>query len=131
MSRTDLVADMLTLVRNANNAKKEKVDVPCSKINLEILRVLKDEGFIQNYRKIEDTRGSTVRIYLKFVNERPALTNIKKISKPGLRVYADKKRTSYMIGGMGITILTTSKGVMTQKQAKEAGVGGEILCYAW
>jgi len=129
--RTDLIADMLTLVRNASVAKKEKVNAPASKINAELLRVLKEAGLIENYRRIDDAKVATLRIYLKYINGIPALTNLKRISRPGLRVYSKNRKVRRAFGTVGIAVVSTSKGVMTSDEAKEAGVGGEVLCYAW
>ena len=134
MSRTDLIADMLTLVRNASSAKKEKVDVPNSKINQEILKALKKEGFIQNYKLMEDQTQGTLRVYLKYTKDREklaAFTNLKRISKPGLRVYVKRDKIPRVLGGLGIAVISTSKGILTDKECKEVKAGGEVICYAW
>lgn len=134
MSRTDLISDMLTLIRNASKAKLEKADVPNSKMNQKILEVLKKEGFIQNYKLMEDQKQGILRVYLRYSNDKikePILTNLKRISKPGLRVYTKKDKLPRVIGGLGIAIISTSKGILTDRECKESKTGGEVICYAW
>ncbi len=131
MSFTDPIANMLTLVRNAARAKHEKVDVPHSKILASIADILKNEGYIENYRIIKDTKQGLLRIYLRYVNKKSVIVNLKRVSKPGVRVYADAKRLPRVLRGRGTVILTTSKGLMTDAQAREARIGGEVLCYIW
>lgn len=132
MSVTDPIADMLTVIRNASRAKKETCDVPASKLSREILRILKSEGFIKNCKFIEDRKQGILRTYLKYGKEnRSAITNIKRISKPGLRHYVNKANIPEVLGGLGIAILSTSRGVFTDGEAREAQVGGEVLCYVW
>ena len=129
MSRTDPIADMLTCMRNAGFARKVNVDIPASKLSQEILRVLKREGFIKNYKFIEDNKQGLLRVYLKFnKNKQVAFTALRRISKPSLRLYVKGDNIPEVLGGLGIAILSTSKGVMTNKAAKKLNVGGEILC---
>ncbi len=132
MSRTDLISDMLTQIRNASRVKRETVDVPFSKISESILDVLKNEEYIENYRFLEDKKQGILRVYLKYLeDQRSAITNLKRISKPGLRKYIKRKEIKPVLDGYGIAIISTSKGLLTDKQAKELGVGGEVICYVW
>lgn len=132
MSVTDPIADALTRIRNASNAKHDKVDLPASRILEEILRTLKKEGFISNYKRISDRRQDTLRAYLKFTSEdKPVIKQIKRVSKPGLRIYAKRDKLPSVLNGLGVAILSTSKGILTDKSARELGVGGEVLCYVW
>ncbi len=129
---TDPIADALTRLRNANAAGHEKVDVPSSGLKVEIMRVLKDEGFVSDYKVIDDQRQGILRVYLRYGpgNER-VLRGIVRTSKPGLRVYAGARKLPRVLSGMGIAILSTSKGVMTEREARRQGVGGEVLCHVW
>ncbi|GAC1646195.1 MAG: 30S ribosomal protein S8 [Acidobacteriaceae bacterium] len=128
MSMTDPVADMLTRVRNAIHARHQKLDVPASKLKLEIARILKEEGYISNYKLTEEEGKKVVRVYLKTdATQGPAITCVTRISRPGCRVYVKRGEIPKVLGGLGINILTTPKGVMTGKQARQQGVGGEIL----
>lgn len=132
MAVTDPIADMLTRIRNANSAGHPTVEVPCSKIKKAIAETLKNEGFIQDYEIIEDGKQGIIKIYLKYgPNKERVITGIKRISKPGLRIYVGKDQIPKVLGGLGIAILSTSKGVMTDKQARKEGVGGEVICYVW
>ncbi len=131
MSLSDPIANMLTLIRNAARAKKEKTDIPNSKILGALAEIMKQEGYIDNYRVIKDTKQGVLRVYLKYVHKKSVFTNIKRASRPGLRIYAGAKRVPRVLRGRGTTILTTSKGLMTDKQARELKIGGEILCYIW
>lgn len=131
MGLTDPIANMLTLIRNGARARLEKVDVPGSRMVEAIAGILKNEGFIENFRAIKDTKQGTLRIYLRYINKKSVIINLKRISRPGLRVYADAKRLPRVLKGKGIAILTTSKGLMTDTQAREAHMGGEVLCYVW
>lgn len=129
---TDPIADMLTRIRNGNNAKHEIVDVPASNIKKQLAQILLDEGFIKSYDIIEDGKQGIIRIQLKYgkTNEK-IISGIKRISKPGLRVYVKSDEIPRVLGGLGIAILSTSNGIMTDKQARKDGVGGEVLCYVW
>jgi small subunit ribosomal protein S8 len=129
---SDPIADALTRLRNANAAGHEKVDIPSSGLKVEIMRILKDEGFVSDYKVIDDQRQGILRVYLRYGpgNER-VLRGIVRTSKPGLRVYTGASKLPRVLSGMGIAILSTSKGVMTDRDARTQGVGGEVLCYVW
>lgn len=125
----DPIADMLTRIRNAMSAGHPKAEIPASRLKIELARILKQEGFVANYRVADDDGKRTIKVYLKYrADSRPVITKLERVSKPGRRVYTDSGRVPRVIGGMGINVLTTSRGVMTGKQAREMGVGGEILC---
>ena len=128
---TDPIADMITRIRNANRAKKEKLEIPFSKIKLEIARILKEEGYILDYYYKEDSKQGAIIIILKYSGKQRIITNLKRISKPGLRVYVNKSDIPEVLGGLGISILSTSNGIMTGKEAKKRHFGGEVLCYIW
>jgi len=125
---TDVIADMLTRIRNALRARHPKVDVPASRLKVELARVLKEEGYILNYKVAEEGARKTIKIYLKYHNNRPVITDLKRVSRPGCRVYVSRDQIQPVLGGMGVSILSTPKGVMTGKQARREGVGGEVLC---
>jgi len=132
MHATDVIADMLTRIRNAANAKHETVDIPASKLKKRIAEILLAEGYIKDFTEIDDKKQGIIRITLKYVeNKRNVITGIKRISKPGLRVYAGKNELPRVLGGLGIAIVSTSKGVMTDKEARKLGVGGEVLAFVW
>jgi len=131
MSRTDLIADAFTIIRNGIMAKKENVDVPASKILKSILEILKRENYIDNFKLIEDKKQGILRIYLKYINFKPAIRNIKRISKSGLRVYVNRHKIPSVLRGRGLAIISTSKGIITDKEAKAQGLGGEIIGYIW
>lgn len=131
MSRTDPIADLLTLIRNASRAKKEKVDVASSKMNREILTVLKKEGYITDFKPLDASKVNLIRAYLKYIGNRSAIKNLRRISKPGLRVYMSNKKIPKVLRGLGMAVVSTSKGIMTDKEARELKVGGEILFYVW
>lgn len=132
MSMTDPVSDMLTRVRNANEGYKEQIDIPASNLKEQIARVLSEEGFVEGYERLDNGPQGNVRVFMKYgENEEKVITGIKRISKPGLRVYVDKDEVPEVLGGLGIAIISTSQGVMTDKDAREAGIGGEVLCYVW
>ncbi len=132
MSMTDPIADLLTRIRNASRAQHEKVDVPASNIKEQVARILKKEGYISDYRRIEDNRQGVLRIYLRYDSDSDAaITLIKRISKPGRRKYVKATEIPRVIRGLGIAILSTSSGVMTDGEARAAKVGGEVLCYVW
>ena len=129
---TDPIADMLTRVRNAIVARHPKVDVPASKLKAEIARILKEEGYIANFKVAEEGPKKVIKIYLKYgPNNSPVITQIERVSRPGCRVYAGKTDIPRVQGGLGINILTTPRGVMTGKHAYKEGVGGEVLCRIW
>ena len=132
MQITDAIADMLTRVRNASSAKHETVDIPASNIKKDIARILLDEGYVKGVEFIEDGKQGIIRIALKYTgNKQNVISGIKRISKPGLRVYASKDELPKVLGGLGIAIMSTSKGVMTDKKARAEGVGGEVLAFVW
>ena len=130
MTMTDPIADMLTRIRNANVVKHETVDVPASNMKKELSRILLEEGFIRGYDVIEDGKQGIIRIQLKYgqTGER-VISGLKRISKPGMRVYADKHEVPRVLNGLGISIISTSKGILTDKQARKENVGGEVICY--
>jgi small subunit ribosomal protein S8 len=129
---TDPVADFLTRVRNAIRAKQQKVDVPASKLKTEMARILKEEGYIANYKATEENGQKLLRVYLKYgSNNEAAISNLERVSKPGCRVYVGRTEIPRVLGGLGINILTTPRGVMTGRDARKAGVGGELLCQVW
>ena len=133
MTMSDPIADMLTRIRNANTAKHDTVDVPASKMKLAIAEILVNEGYITEYEVLEEGNFKTIRITLKYgadKNDR-VITGIKKISKPGLRVYAGKDELPRVLGGLGTAIISTNKGVITDKEARKANVGGEVLAFVW
>lgn len=132
MSVTDPIADMLTRIRNANSIKMDFVDIPSSGIKGEIAKILYEEGYIKNYEVRQEGSSSIIRIYLKYDKKKKGvITELKRISKPSLRVYAEKNEIPKVLGGLGIAILSTSKGVLTGEKAKKNGVGGEVVCYIW
>lgn len=132
MTMTDPIADMLTRIRNANMVQHESVEIPGSKIKLAIADILKNEGFIKEYDFKKDNKQGTIRVYLKYgPNREKVITGLKRISKPGLRVYAPKDQLPKVLGGLGVAVISTSQGIMTDKAARKAGVGGEVLCYIW
>ena len=129
---SDPIADMLTRVRNALAARHPKVDVPASKLKAEIARIMKEEGYITNYKVAEEGAKKTIKIYLKYGNDsRPVISEIERVSRPGCRVYVGQQNIPRVLGGLGINILTTPRGVMTGRAAHREKVGGEILCRIW
>ena len=129
---TDPIADMLTRIRNANQMRYKEVEVPASKIKLEIAKILKETGFIVDYTIKKNDTQDTIVLFLKYgQNKERVITGLKRISKPGLRVYANAKEMPRVLNGLGIAIVSTSKGVMTDKEAREANLGGEVLAYIW
>ncbi|MFQ5664241.1 MAG: 30S ribosomal protein S8 [Terriglobia bacterium] len=129
---TDPIADMLTAIRNALRARHAKVDVPTSKIKAEIARVLKEEGFVAAYKVIEEKRKRMLRLYLKYGPEKQSvISGLRRVSKPGRRVYRGRAGIKPVLGGVGINILTTPRGIMTGRQARRQGVGGEVVCEVW
>jgi small subunit ribosomal protein S8 len=123
---------MLTVIRNGARAKHEKVDIPNSKILVAIADILKKEGYIDNYRIIKDVKVQGIlRVYLRYVNKKSVIINLKRVSRPGLRIYSDAKSIPKVLRGKGMAILTTSKGLMTDDEARESKMGGEVLCYVW
>jgi small subunit ribosomal protein S8 len=129
MTMSDPVSDLLTRIRNASEARHETVDVPSSKMKLEIARILKEEGYISTYHLVEDNKQGTIRIQLRYAaGKRPVISSLDRVSRPGCRVYAKKTEVPSVLGGLGICILSTSQGIFTGKHAQEKGLGGEVLC---
>jgi len=132
MTMSDPIADMLTRIRNAGKAGFDKVDIPGSKLKLELVRVLKEQGYVRDFKYFEEKYKKTIRVYLKHVSEGvPTIFGIKRISKPSRRVYSKAKQIQPVLNGLGVSVISTSKGVMTDKQAREANLGGEILFNIW
>ena len=132
MHATDVIADILTRIRNAANSRHETVDIPASNLKRRIAQILEEEGFIKGFTEINDNKHAGIRSTLKYTdNKRNVISGIKRISKPGLRVYAGKDELPKVLGGLGIAIISTSKGVMTDKAARKEGVGGEVLAFVW
>lgn len=132
MSMTDPISDMLTRVRNACKAGHKKVDVPASRVKREIARILAERRFINSYTYVEDSRQGYLRLYLKYdSDEESVIQGIQRVSKPGLRRYVVKKEVPRVLNGLGIAVLSTPKGIMTDEESRTAGVGGEVLCYVW
>jgi len=132
MSMTDPIADMLTRVRNALTASYNTVDIPSSRQKIDIARVLKSEGFIKNFKIIEDKKQGIMRIFFKYDDKgEPIIGGLKRVSKPGCRIYTKSDRIPQVLNGYGINILSTSKGIMTDRQARKIGIGGEIICSVW
>ena len=133
MTMSDPIADMLTRIRNANTAKHDTVDVPSSKMKLAIAEILFNEGYIKKYDIIEDGNFKTIRITLKYGQDKneKIISGLQRISKPGLRVYANKEELPRVLGGLGVAIISTNQGVVTDKEARKLGVGGEVLAYIW
>jgi small subunit ribosomal protein S8 len=129
---TDPIADMLTRIRNGSKAKLEKVDIPSSKLKLEIAKILKDEGYVKNIKMVKDRRQGVIRVYLKYTDEEaPVIQGLKRVSRPGCRVYVGNDSIPKVLAGLGVAILSTPKGIQTGKQAKKDNVGGEVLCHVW
>jgi len=132
MSMTDPIADFLTRIRNANMIRKDRVEMPSSKLKRSLANVLKQEGFIRNYRYLDNKKQGVLRIYLKFGSEKErVITGIQRASKPSVRMYVGKDEIPRIRGGIGVAILSTNQGIMSGKQARKRGVGGEVLCYVW
>ncbi|MCK9431556.1 MAG: 30S ribosomal protein S8 [Candidatus Omnitrophica bacterium] len=131
MSRTDLIADVFTIIRNAILIKKDTVDLPASGNIKSIMDILKKNEYIDNYKLVEDKKQGLIRVYLKYTAGKSAIRNIKKVSRPGLRVYVKGKKVPVVLRGRGLAIVSTSKGVITDKEARELGVGGEVIGYVW
>lgn len=128
---TDTIADMLTRIRNANQIFQDEVVIPLSKPNLQIGRVLKEQGYINDYKVVSEGKFETIKIALKFVDKKQAITGLKRISKPGLRVYAKSDDIKPVLGGLGIAIVSTSKGMLSDNEARKNNIGGEVIAYVW
>ena len=132
MNITDPIADMLTRIRNANNAKHESVEIPASNMKKQIAQILVDEGYIKSFNVIDDGKQDVIKVFLKYgPNKSKVLQGLKRISKPGLRMYVGKEEIPQVMRGLGVAIVSTSKGVMTDKAARKENVGGEVVCYIW
>ena len=132
MGMTDPIADMLTRIRNANMVKQEKLDIPSSNLKIEIARVLKDEGYIKNFKLLKDRKQGIVRVYLKYSpDETRVINGLKRVSRPGNRVYVGSEEIPRIMGGLGVAILSTSRGVMVDRESRKRNIGGELLCYIW
>lgn len=132
MHATDVIADMLTRIRNAASSKHQTVDIPSSNLKKQIAKILLDEGYIKDFIEIDDKKQGIIRITLKYAeNKKCIISGVKRISKPGLRVYARKDEIPKVLGGLGVAIVSTSRGVMTDKEARKLGIGGEVLAFVW
>lgn len=132
MQTTDPIADMITRIRNANSAKHDTVDIPASKVKKAIAQILLDEGYIKSYQVIDDNKQGNIRITLKYgPNKSPVVTGLRRVSKPGLRIYTNCEDMPKVMKGLGVAIVSTSKGIMTDRQARKEHVGGEILAFVW
>lgn len=129
---SDPIADLLTRIRNANTVYHDRIEVPGSKMKRAIVQILKDEGMVRDYEWLDNGHQGTIRVYLKYgPNKTRVISGLRRISRPGLRVYAKKDQVPRVLGGLGIAILSTSRGIMTDKKARQEGLGGEVLCYVW
>jgi small subunit ribosomal protein S8 len=132
MPVTDQVSDMLTRIRNAALARRDHALIPASKLKLEVAKILKAQGYIQKYDLVDDKRHGQIRIHLRYVqNREPVIAGLRRISRPGMRVYVAKDRIPRVMGGLGVAVLSTSQGVLTDREARRRGIGGEVLCYVW
>ncbi len=132
MSMTDPLADMLSRIRNAGRAGHDKVDIPASRMKIALARIFKEEGFIKNYKVIKDNRQGILRVYIRYDDEqKPLIQRIERVSRPGLRVYVGHEDLPKVQGGLGVAVISTSKGVITDRQARKLKVGGEVLCRIW
>lgn len=128
---TDPIADMLTRIRNAITIRAEKVDIPASRMKLEVVKILKEEGYIRAYKILKDERQGILRVALKYIDGNSVITGLKRVSKPGRRFYVGRKEVPQVMGGIGIAILTTSKGLLSDNVCRRENVGGEVICYVW
>ncbi len=131
MSMTDPIADLFTRIRNGLMVGHNKIDIPNSHMKMRIAKILKEEGYIQNFRNFEDSKQGILRIYLKYHDENPVITGIKRISKPGRRAYVGREKIPSVLNGLGTAIISTSSGVITDRECKEKGIGGEVLGFVW
>ena len=132
MMTSDPIADMLTRIRNANTAKHDTVDIPASKIKIAIAGILVDEGFIEKYDIIEDGKQGVIKVTLKYTEDKtPVITGLRRVSKPGLRIYSNAENLPKVMKGLGVAIISTSKGIMTDREARKANIGGEVLAFIW
>ncbi|MBI4309676.1 MAG: 30S ribosomal protein S8 [Candidatus Omnitrophica bacterium] len=131
MSVSDPIADTLTIIRNALRARKETVEFPASKLLERVVNIFKNDGYIEDYRLLKDEKQGILKVYLKYEGNKPAIMGVKRISRPGLRVYADNGRIPRVLNGLGSAVLSTSKGVLTDREARKLKIGGEVICYIW
>lgn len=131
MSLNDPVSNLLTIIRNANMVQKETVDIPTSKLSLNILEIFKKDGYIENFRLLKDNVQGTLKVYLKYEDKKPTIRGLKRISKSGLRVYVKHDQLPRVLNGLGTAVVSTSKGLMTDREARKQKVGGEVICYIW
>ena len=131
MAVTDPIADALTRIRNANQVRHSNVGIPASKLKVELIKLLKEEGYVENFELKEENGFKVIDVTLKYFNKKPVITNLKRVSTPGLRTYSKAKNLPRVFDGMGIAVISTSKGLMTDKAARSQNLGGEILCYVW
>ena len=131
MSMTDPISNLLTIIRNAANTQKETVDIPASKLGEKILEIFKTDGYIEDFRLLKDNKQGILKVYLKYENKNSVILGLKRVSRPGLRVYARQGKIPRVISGLGTAVISTSKGVITDKEARKNKVGGEVLCYVW
>lgn len=131
MAISDPIANNLTVIRNAFHARKETVEFPASKLSQRLVEIFKEDGYIEDFRLLKDDKQGILKVYLKYENNKPAVMGIKRISRPGLRVYADNNRIPRVLNGLGTAVLSTSKGVISDREARKLKIGGEIICYIW
>ena len=133
MAVTDSIADMLTVIRNGSRAKKDKVDVKNSRLGQRVLDIFKKEGYVKNFKVIEDKKQGIIRVYLKYTEKdrKPSITQIRRVSRPGLRVFAKKESIPKVLSGLGTAVISTPRGVLTDKEARKEKIGGEVICYIW
>ncbi len=131
MSVSDPIADTLTIIRNAQHVRKETVEFPASKLLERVMHIFKNDGYVEDFRLLKDDKQGMLKVYLKYENNKPAITGIKRISRPGLRVYADNTRIPKVLNGLGTAVLSTSKGVISNREARKLKIGGEVICYIW
>lgn len=131
MSVSDPIADTLTIIRNAQQVRKETVEIPASKLKERILAIFKKDGYIEDFRLLKDDKQGVLKVYLKYENNKPAIMGIKRVSRPGLRVYADNNKIPRILNGLGTAVLSTSKGVITDREARKLKIGGEVVCAIW
>lgn len=131
MVMTDPIADMLTRIRNANIVRSKTVEIPSSRIKQDMAQILKEEGFVDDVEVLDEGKQGIIRLHLKYSGKERVISGLKRISRPGLRVYAGKDELPRVLGGLGVAILSTSQGIMTDKKARTSGIGGEVLCYIW
>lgn len=131
MSVSDPIANNLTIIRNALHARKETVEFPASKLLQRLVEIFKQDGYIEDFRLLKDDKQGVLKVYLKYENNKPSVMGIKRISRPGLRVYADNARIPRVLNGLGTAVLSTSKGVITDREARKLKIGGEVICYIW